>query len=96
MFKGIDPKHFKAIQILLLHVIRRRFQYYLILIVMLQPIRVLTVATVCGPPGRLDISDIPWLRAKCPQQSGWMKCSGTNFNIIRLGHNTPLLSPELL
>ena len=36
--------------------------YYLVLVVVLQPVRILTIASVRGSPGRLHVGHIPRLR----------------------------------
>ena len=64
MIEGIDAQYFHALKVLFLNIKRRRFQNDLILVVMLQPVGIITVTTVSRPPGRLNISNIPGLRTQ--------------------------------
>jgi hypothetical protein len=63
MVKGIDAEGFQTIEIDLLDVRGRGFQDDLILIIMLETIRVLSVSAISRPTRRLYISGTPRFRA---------------------------------
>jgi hypothetical protein len=63
---------------------------------MLKPVRVLAIATVRRPPGRLYIGNIPWLRPEHPEESGRIESPCTLFRIIGLLNDASLSSPIAL
>jgi hypothetical protein len=62
VFQGIDAKRFKAVEIDILNVERRRFDDDLILVIVLKPIGVLAVSTILRTARRFDIGYPPGLR----------------------------------
>jgi hypothetical protein len=61
--KGIDAEGLQTIEIDLLNVKGGRFDDNLILIIVLKPIRILSVSTIGRSTRRFDIGHSPWLRA---------------------------------
>ncbi len=60
----VDAARLEAVQVRLLHLVRRRLQDHLELVVLEQPVRVLAEAAVVGPPRRLHVGHAPGLRAR--------------------------------
>jgi len=90
----VDSQALKTLQIEILDVSRGRFHYYLELIVVLQAVRILAIAPVSRPAGRLNICYVPCIRPEDTQKSGRVKGSRTYLHIKRLMENTPLIGPE--
>ena len=70
MLLRFDAEAFKAFQIKLLNVVRRRLHDDLELIMLIEPIRILAVAPVRRTAGGLHISDVPRLRTEYPEERG--------------------------
>jgi len=64
--------------------------------VMLKAVRVLTVSTVCRPPGRLHICYAPGLGTERPQKGGGIHGASTFLDVIGLKNDTALLAPILV
>jgi hypothetical protein len=64
MIKRIDAQSLQALKILILNIERGGFQQDLELIIVLEPVGIVSVPAIGRPSGRLDISHIPGLRPK--------------------------------
>ena len=80
----IDAARFEALEIQLLHVVRRRLQDDLELLVLEQPVGVLAEAAVGRTTGRLDVGDVPVLRAEHPQEGLGVHRPGAHLDVERL------------
>jgi hypothetical protein len=76
--------------------LRRWLHYHLKLVIMLEPIGILAIATVRGPPGRLNIGDIPGLRPEHPEESGRVEGPSPLFRIVGLLNDASLSGPIAL
>jgi hypothetical protein len=68
----------------------------LVLVVMLQPIRILAIAAIGGSARWLHIRGVPGLRAEAAQESGRVKGAGAYFGVERLDQHAALAGPVLL
>jgi hypothetical protein len=93
---GIDTEALEAVYINILNVFRGRFHDDLKLIVMLETVRILAVATVGGPPGGLDIRGVPGFRPETAKQGGRVKCTRAHLHVVRLLDDTAPVRPEFL
>src|SRR5579884_209361 len=91
-----DAERRETLKIELLNIVGCRFEDYLILIIVLEPVGVFAVAAVGGTAGGLDIGGVPWLRAEGAKESRRMKRPGADFIIIRLKNQTALFGPILM
>src|SRR4030042_2905283 len=67
MTKGVNAKKLQTVEIDLLNIKRRGFDDDLILIIVLKPIRILSVPTIGWTPRRFYICHLPWLRPYDPE-----------------------------
>ena len=91
----IDPGGFEALQVELLNFVRRRLQNDLELLVLEQPVRVLTEAAVGGPTRRLDVRDIPGFLPKHPQERLGMHRPRAHLDVEWLVQQAAARGPEL-
>jgi hypothetical protein len=96
MVKGVDPKGLQAIEIDFLDVEGRGFDNHLILIIVLEPVGILSVSAIGRSPRGLNIGHSPRLRTQGPEKGGRMKGPGTYLHVIGLLDNTSLICPESL
>src|SRR5690606_23757271 len=75
---------------------RRRLQHHLILIIVLQPVRVLAIAAILGTTRRLHIGGTPGFRPDGAQKGRRVRCARPHFHVIGLKQRTTLLVPVLL
>jgi hypothetical protein len=92
----VNPQLGQTLQIQGLNVVGRRFQYNLILIVVLHAIRVFTVPSIRRTPAWLGIGGPPGLWAKGPEKRGRVKGSCAHLKIIGLKNDAALLSPIVM
>ena len=74
----------------------RRLDDDLVLVVVLQPERVVAVATVGRSPRRLHIGGAPGLRAECPEERGRVERAGAHFHVIGLQDHATAIGPVTL
>ena len=79
-----------------LQVRRVRLQDHLVLVIMLQPVRVLAVAAVLRPARGLDIGGAPGLRPERAQRRGRMERARADLHVVGLQDDAALLGPEPL
>ena len=80
----VDAARLEALQIEVLHLVGRRLEDHLELMVLEQAVRVLAEAAVVGPPRRLDVGDVPVRRAEHAQQRFGVRGAGADFEVERL------------
>ena len=91
----IDPACLEALQVELLHLVGRRLQDDLELLVLEQPVGVLTEAAVGGPTRRLDVRDVPWFRPQHAQERLGMHRPGAHLDVEWLVQQAAARGPEL-
>ena len=91
---GIHATGREALQIEIVDVLRRRLQDELELVVLVEAVRVLPVATVGGPAGGLHIDDLPGRGAEDPEERLGMHGSCTHLHVVGLDDDGALLRPE--
>ncbi|MNV63711.1 hypothetical protein D3C71_1563170 [compost metagenome] len=93
---GIHAQLFQGAQIEFLNVVGGRLDDHLELVVVLQAVRVFTVAAVGGTAGRLHVGAGDGLRAQGTQTGHGVGSTGTHFHIQRLNDGTALAGPIVL
>ena len=83
------PHRLEALQVQLLHFVRRRLQDDLELMVLEQPVRVLAEPTVGRTPRRLHVGHVPRRRAEHPQKRFRVHRARTHLDVERLLQQTP-------
>ena len=96
MFFLTNAKFSQALEIQVLDIFRRGFHDYLVLVMLEQTVRVVTITTVSRTTGRFNISDVPRFRTKYTQEGGGVHSARTFFYVIGLTNNAILFSPEVL
>ena len=75
---------------------RRRLQHHLVLVIVLQPVRVLAVAAVFRAPRRLHVRRAPRLRAQRAQEGRGVRRAGAYLHVVRLQLCATLAAPVVL
>ena len=75
---------------------RRGLQHDLVLVVVLEPVRVLAVAAVLRAPARLHVRRLPRLRAQRAQEGGGVARAGADLHVVGLQEGTALAVPVVL
>lgn len=96
MLAGIDAQKFEAVQVHGLDLQWGGLDDDLVLIVVLEPVRVLPVSTVRGTAGGLHIGDPPWIGPEAAQEGGRVEGPCPDLKVIGLLQHTPLIRPEML
>jgi hypothetical protein len=96
MVKRIDPKGLQTVEIDLLDIKRRRFENDLILVIVLEPVGVFSIAAIRRPPRRFDIGHLPRLRTQDPEEGSGIERPCPNLQIIGLLDDASLICPESL
>ena len=84
------PERAERPEIQLLKIVRRRLDRHLELIIVLQPERVVAVASVGGPTARLYIGRGPRLGTDGPQEGRGMKGAGSHRHVVGLQNDATL------
>ncbi len=93
---GIHAQLFQGAQIEFLNVVGGRLDDHLELVVVLQAVRVFTVAAVSRTAGRLHVGAGDGLGAQGAQAGHGVRSTGTHFHIQRLNDGTALAGPIVL
>jgi len=83
----------KVLRLSRLYIHGRWLEYYLILVVVLEAVGILAVASVRGPARGFYIGDIVRFGTKTSEQGGWVESAGAYFDIIRLLNDTTVIVP---
>src|SRR5690606_30526725 len=94
--RHVDPDRLQRSQITIDDVRRVRFENDLVLIIVLQPVRILAVAAVGRPARWLHVGRIPRLRAECAQRRRRMESPGPDREIVGLKDGAALRGPVRL
>ncbi len=92
----VDADGIQRAKISIDEVVRRWLKDHLELIVMLQPIGVLTVAAIRRTTAGLDESRIPAVRSERSKRSGRVEGTGSHLEVIRLQYDAAALTPVAL
>ena len=90
----VDPEGRQARQVDVLDVGRRRLEDHLELLVLVETVRVLTVAAVGGAPGGLHVSHAPWPGTEHSKERFRMHRPGADLAVPRLMDQAAALGPE--
>ena len=96
MLLRVDAERYERLQVALLDVRRRRLEHHLVLVIVLQPVRVLAVAAVLGTARGLHIGGVPRLRTYCAQEGRGMEGARAHFHVVGLQQHAALAIPELV
>ena len=83
-------------EVLLLHVLGARLEDHLVLVVLVESIRILAEASVGGPPGGLDVGDVPGLGAEHTQERSGIHRARAHFQVVSLHQRAAALGPVRL
>ena len=92
--RGSMPTASRLCRVDLLHLVGRRLENHLKLMVFEDPIRILSEAAVIGAPRRLHVRHVPRLRPEDAQQRFRMRRAGANLEVERLLNDASLRRPE--
>ena len=90
----VDAQRHERLQVDVLDVGRRRLDDHLVLVVVAEAVRVLAVAPVGGPHGRLDVGGAPGARVEAAQEGRRVEGAGPDLGVVRLHDDAALLLPE--
>src|SRR5689334_5369291 len=96
MHQRIQPERAQAAQIQIENLERRGLDDDLVLIIVLQPERVVAVTTVRRTARRLQVRGAPRLRSNGPQEGSGMESTRAHLHIVGLQDDAPLLRPIAL
>jgi hypothetical protein len=96
MQRGIDSDRRKRLQIEILNVGGRGLQDHLVLIIVLQPVRVLAVAPVLGTARGLHIGGVPRVRAERAQRGRGMERARPDLHVVGLEDHAAIVGPITL
>src|SRR5262245_13449243 len=86
----IDTACLEALEIDALHLVGRRFQDHLVLMMFEQAVRVLPEPSVVGTPRRLHVRHAPWLRSEHAKERFGMRRACTDLQVQGLLQKTAL------
>lgn len=96
MFPAVYTQPFEGVDVEFNHVVRRRLEDYLELIVVAHPVGVVSVTGILGPPARFNICHVPGLRAEHIEEGQGVHGPGAFFNVVRLPDVAAVLCPKIL
>ena len=96
MLLDINADSTQAVQVQILHVVGRRLEQHLELVVMLKAIGVLAVAAVGGTTRGLHISRAPRGRTKRTKRCRGMERARTHLVVVGLKHDASVIGPIAL
>ena len=92
----IDADRFQAAQILLDHILGRRLQNHLQLLVLIETVGIFAIAAVRGTAAGLHIGDTVRLRTEHAQERLRAHGAGADFDVVRLLNNAAAVGPVAL
>ncbi len=93
-WRGIDAARLQAVEIDPLHVVGRRLQDDLVLVVLEQAVGVLAEAAVVGTPRRLHVGHAPRLGPEHAEERLGVRGAGADLEVERLLQQAPVRGPE--
>ena len=94
MHQRVDTDLAKRGEVEILQIRRIGLQDHLILIVVLQAIGVVAIASIAGAPARLHIGRTPGFATQCSQNGGGMQRPGPDLDVVRLENGATLRAPK--
>ena len=91
--RGLMPHASRLSRVQLLHLVGRRLQDHLILVMLEQAVRVLPEAAIVGPARGLHVSDAPRLRPEHAEEGLRVRRAGAHFEIERLLQQAAMRGP---
>ena len=92
----VDADRLQRAQVLVEHVLGRRLEDHLVLVVMLQTIRIFAITTIGWPAGRFDVGGVPRFRADGAQKGGGVERTGAFFKVVGLSQGAATRRPILV
>ena len=92
----IDAEGGQRVEVEVEDVLRGRLEDHLILVVVLEAVGVLAVASVGRPDARLDVRGAPRLRSEAAEERGRIRRSGAELRVVRLEDHAALVGPVAL
>ena len=96
VLREIEAQHLERAQVELEDVRGRGLQHDLELVVLMQAVRILSVAPILRPPRRLHVRGPPGLRPQRAQERGGVRCSSADLDVVRLQQRAALPTPIVL
>ena len=93
VLQRLDAADLEAFKIDVLNIGWGRLEDDLILIIMLEAVRVLTISAIGGTTAGFDIGSLPRLGAERLQKGVGRKGPGPDFKVVRLDHETACAGP---
>ena len=93
---GIDADRVERLEIEVLQVGRRRLQDHLVLIIVLQPVRVLAIAAILRPARGLHVGGAPRLRPERAQRGRRVKRPRPHLHVVGLQDHAAMVRPVAL
>ena len=94
MLAQVNAHRAERLQVKLLHVLRRRLQDHLQLVVLVKPVGILAIAAIGGPARRLHVGYLVGLWPKHTQKSFRRHGAGADIDVVGLLQDTSSLGPE--
>jgi len=91
----LDAARLEALQVDLLHLVGRRLEDHLELVVLEEPVGVLAEPPVVGPARRLDVGDVPVARAEDAQECLGVRGASPDLQVQGLLDEAPAGGPEV-
>ncbi len=92
----VEAQRLERAQVQLQDVVRRGLEHHLILVVVLQAVRVLSVAAVLGPAAGLHVGGLPGLRPQRAQEGRGVRGARPHFHVVGLQERAALGVPVRL
>ncbi len=92
----VDAERRERLEVELLDVRGRGLEHHLVLVVVLQPVRVLAVAAVLWPARGLHVGRLPGLGPERAQEGRGVEGSGADLHVVGLQQRAALAIPELV
>ena len=96
VFLEVKTQGLKRPEVQLQDVGWRRFEHHLILVIVLEAVGVLAIASIFGTTAGLHIRGLPGLWAQGTQEGGGVTGTGPDFHVIGLQQRTALCVPVAL
>ena len=93
VFFEVKSEGFERTDVQLQDVGRGRLEHHLVLVIVLQAVRVLAIATVFGAAAGLHVGGLPGLGAERAQEGGGMRGAGAHFHVVGLQQRAALGVP---
>jgi len=96
MIEGVYAETPQRVEVEILYIEGGGLQYYLILIVVLQPVWILSISSVGGSSGRFNIRNVPRFGTKRPKKRCGVEGTGSYLKVVRLLNDASIVRPVLI